>query len=264
MCYWVGSRKVREVMLKKLEKNPQDEIAQLFYNTFIEPPKPENKLQLMEHPVAIGKAKPTLTALLKTNECLVFENLIWTLNWNYWDSKLKMEKQGIPLLNSRSENVFWQHNDLIFTKRCIIPVDGYWEFYHFKGNTYPYFIYPANGGLFYLGGIYNEYADAKTGDVTKGFSIITTPPNGVTVKLHNNPKAHNGARMLLILDDEKAISFLDTKLTKNEIESNFFKIYDASKMKFHSTLSFLKKENMAFLESGKVQEPFEYPELVLS
>jgi putative SOS response-associated peptidase YedK len=263
MCYWVGSRKVREVMLKKLEKNPQDEIAQLFYNTFIEPPKLENKQQLMEYPVAIGKAKPILTALLKTNEGLAFENLTWTLNWNYWDTKLKVEKKGMPLLISRCENVFWQHNDLIFTKRCIIPVDGYWEFYHFNGSTYPYFIYPANGELFYLGGIYNEYADAKTGDITSGFSIISTPPNEVTAKLHNNPKAPNGARMLLILGYEDAISYLDANLNKYEIENNFFKVYEASKMKIHPTLSFLKKENLAFIASEKVQEPFVYPELVL-
>ncbi|MDA3894373.1 MAG: SOS response-associated peptidase family protein [Salinivirgaceae bacterium] len=262
MCYWVGTRKIREVLLQQLQKNPQDEIPQLFYKTFIDPPKPENGLELMEHPVAVGKAKPVITTLAKYKGEYKFTNRAWTLNWNFWDSKTKQEKAGRPLLNSRSENVFWQHKDLIYSKRCIIPVDGYWEFFHFKGQTYPYFIYPEHGGLFYLGGIWNEYVDKTTGEVIEGFSIITTPPNALTSKLHNNPKAHDGSRMLLIVDENQIHKFLDESLSKTEISKQFFKPYAAEKMKYHSTIRFLKKEFADYVNSGKVQESFEYPELV--
>lgn len=262
MCYWVGTKKIREVLLKQLGKNPQDEIAQLFYKTFIDPSKPENVMKLMEHPVAIGKAKPILTTLLKDEGELRFRNQEWTLNWKYWDSKIRQEKPGRPLLNSRCENVFWQHKDLIYTKRCIIPVDGYWEFFHLKGKTYPYFIYPKHGGLFYLGGIWNEYVDNLTGEISESFSIITTPPNSVTAKLHNNSKAHDGARMLLILEEENLHSYLDESLSKSEITSQFLKTFAADKMKYHPTERFLKKEFIQCANYEKVQEPFNYPELV--
>jgi len=262
MCYWVGTRKVREVLLERLQKNPEDEIGQLFYNTFIDPPKPENSLQLMEHGVAIGKAKPMLTTLINSDDGFVFKNMKWTLNWSYWDSKSKMNIDGRPLLNSRSENVFWQHKDLIFAKRCIIPVDGYWEFYHYKGNTFPYFIYPEHGGLFYLGGIWNEFLDSATGEKTHGFSIITTPPNELTAKLHNNPKAHDGSRMLLILNEQNVTNYLESTLSQNEITKKYLSPYPASKMKFHPTVRFLKKEFESYISSNKVQEPFDYPELV--
>lgn len=261
MCYWVGSRKVREVLLKQLNKDAGSEIPQLFYNTFVDPPNPENKMQFQEHSVAIGKAKPLLTALVRINNELKFKNLQWTLNWKYWDSQTKSEKPGRPLLNSRCENIFWQHKDLIYSKRCIIPVDGYWEFYHFNRETYPYFIYPKDNGLFYLGGIYNEYTDNKTGEITNGFSIITTPPNEVTAKLHNNPTAHDGSRMLLIIDELHLTEYLDSKLTKEELTDEFLKPYDASKMKFHPTVRFLKKEFESYIASDKVQEPWHYPEL---
>jgi len=258
----VGSRKIREILLKQLSQKPENEIAQLFYRTFIEPSKPDNMMELMEYPVAIGKAKPTLTTLIKHNGQLQFENINWTLRWKYFDKKSREEKDGRPLLNSRCENVFWQHEELIYSKRCIIPVDGYWEFYHFNGKTFPFFIYPKHGGLFYLGGIWNEYFDKSTGELTKSFSIITTPPNEVTAKLHNNPKAYDGARMLLILDEQDANKYLDDSLSKNDIEKSFFTPYDASKIKFHSTVRFLKKEFKSYLASAKVQDPFDYPELV--
>jgi len=262
MCYWVGTKKVRETLLKQLQQNPQDELAQLFYRTFINTLQPENIYEFMEHPVAIGKAKPLITTLIKDKGQLQFRNMEWTLTWKFWDKKIKQEKVGRPLLNSRCENVFWQHSDLIYTRRCIIPVDGYWEFYHYNGQTYPHFIYPKQGGLFYLGGIWNQFVNKDTGKITESFSIITTPPNEVTSKLHNNPKAHDGARMLLILDEEQLQVYLDESLNKNEIAAQFFEPYAASKMNYHTTVRFLKKEFAAFIKTERVQQVFIYPELV--
>lgn len=262
MCYWVGSKKVREQVLKHLKQNPEDEIAQLFYKTFIEPNEPNKSLSLQEHPVAIGKGKPKLSSLVKENGILEFKNLEWTLQWSYFDRKTGQNKEGRPLLNSTCENVFWQHKDLIYSQRCVIPVDGYWEFYHFKGKTFPHFIYPSNGGLFYLGGIWNSYVDKSTGEIIETFSVITTPPNNTIKKLHNNPKAPNGARMLLILDYNQILDYLDETFTKDDIRRQFFNPYADEKMKYHPTIRFLKKENHQYLSSIKVQEPFEYPELV--
>jgi putative SOS response-associated peptidase YedK len=262
MCYWVGSKKVREVLLKQKQQNPEDEIPQLFYNTFIEPKEPNNKIELKEHFVAIGKAKPQLTALIKEQGRLKFKNLKWTLHWNYFDSKTRQTKEGRPLLNSTCENVFWQHKDLIYSNRCVIPIDGYWEFYHFNGQTYPYFIKPTGDGLFYLGGIWNAYVDKQTGEISDTFSVISTPPNRIAEKLHNNPKAPNGPRMLLILDYEQIGDYLDESLKKEALQNNFLKPYSTEKMKFHPTIRFLKKEYLEYIASERVQEPFAYPELV--
>ena len=61
MCYWVGTKKVREEMEKRFKAaGANDEIAQLFYKAFIE--KPNNEFK--EFYVAIGKGKPTLTTLI--------------------------------------------------------------------------------------------------------------------------------------------------------------------------------------------------------
>jgi putative SOS response-associated peptidase YedK len=258
MCYWVGTKKVREAMKKQFQENPEDEIAQLYYETFI---AQGNNLQitLQEHWVAIGKSEPKITCAVKENGKLQFKNLKWTLDWAYRDSKTGETKRGRPLLNSTCEKVFWQHKDLIYSKRCIIPVDGYFEFYHFKGKTYPHFIYPADKSLFYLGGIWNSMVNTRTGEITDSFSIITTPPNSITQKLHNNPDAPNGSRMLLIVDKLDAKKFLNPTLSVQEIKT-FFNPYDAKKILYHPTIPFLRKDFAELANSEKVREPFYYPE----
>lgn len=258
MCYWVGTRKVREYFLEQSGKAVENEIAQLFYRTFIEPGKPQGKLDFNALPVAIGKAKPELSAIVNNNGMLAFKNLQWTLRWTYKDYKTGEVKEGRPLLNSTCEKVFWQHRQLIYTNRCVIPIDGYWEFYHQNGKSYPHFIYPKNEPIFYAGGIYNEFADTKTGEITECFSIITTPPNTVTKKLHNNPKAPNGPRMLLLLLPSDVKTYLDQNLTKDELKNQFFTPFNADEMAYHPTLSFLKKANSHLIHSPKIQEAFYY------
>ena len=262
MCYWVGTKKVREAMKKQFKENPEDEIAQLYYETFI---AHENNPQItvQEHWVAIGKSEPKITCAVNENDQLQLKNLKWTLDWVYKDSKTGEIKKGRPLLNSTCEKVFWQHKDLIYSNRCIIPVDGYFEFYHFKGKTYPHFIYPADKGIFYLGGVWNSMVNTNTGEITDSFSIITTPPNEITRKLHNNPNAPNGSRMLLVIDKENAGEFLNTKLSTNEIKE-FLKPCDPKKMLYHPTIPFLRKEYMDQANSEKVQEIFYYPELKIA
>jgi putative SOS response-associated peptidase YedK len=259
MCYWVGTKKVREAMKKQFRENPEDEIAQLYYETFIAQ-ESNPQITMQEHWVAIGKSEPKITCAIKENDQLQLKNMKWTLDWVYKDSKTGEIKKGRPLLNSTCENVFWQHKDLIYTKRCIIPVDGYFEFYHYKGKTYPHFIFPKDKIMFYLGGIWNSMVNTKTGEITDSFSIITTPPNEITKKLHNNPDAPNGPRMLLIIDKEKATEFLNPKLSINQIKE-FLAPYDHNKILYHPTIPFLRKEFAGQANSEKVQEQFNYPEL---
>lgn len=259
MCYWVGTKKVREAMKRQFQENPEDEIAQLYYESFIANEK-NSETTMQEHWVAIGKAEPQLTCAIMDSGKLKLQNLKWTLNWAYNDTKTGELKQGRPLLNSTCEKVFWQHKDLIYSKRCIIPVDGYFEFYHFKGKTYPHFIFPKDKTMFYLGGIWNSMVNTKTGEITDSFSIITTPPNEITRKLHNNPDAPNGPRMLLIIEKEKAAGFLDPKLPTSQIKE-FLVPYDHTKILYHPTIPFLRKEFVEQAKTEKVQEPYYYPEL---
>jgi putative SOS response-associated peptidase YedK len=255
MCYWVGTKKIREEMLRRFKEGPQDEIAQLFYKVFIE----NHSSDFKEYYVAIGKGKPVLTTLVKENGKLQFRNMVWTLPYSYFDKKTGQTITR-ELQNSMCQRVFFQHKDIIFTQRCLIPIDGYFEFYHFNGETYPYFINPSERGMFYAGGIWDGKVNQETGEVTESFSIITTLPNPLVAKIHNNPKAPNGPRMLLLINQEKALEYLNGDLNTEGIKK-FLIPYDEKEMKAHTVLRFLKKENTQFIDSPKVQEYYNYPEL---
>jgi putative SOS response-associated peptidase YedK len=256
MCYWVGTRKVREEIEKKFNAGSKDEIINLFHQTIVA----NKELEFKEHYVAIGKGKPTLTALVKDNGKLQFQNMQWTLPYSYFDKKTNKTVTR-ELQNSTCERVFFQHKEQIFKQRCIVPIDGYFEYYHFNKETYPYYLQPKSDGLFYAGGIWDKKVNEKSGEVIESFSIITTPPNTLTGKIHNNPDAPNGSRMLLLIKHEEALNYLNENLNIEDIKK-FFNPYDANEMQAHTVLRFQRKENLEFFNTPKITEYCEYPELV--
>jgi putative SOS response-associated peptidase YedK len=257
MCYWVGTKKVREEMQRRRNEAPDDEIAQLYYDTFLTSTalaKPR------EFWVAMGKAKPRLNAIVRHDTKLKIEDMQWTLPYSYLDKKTGQVVRR-ELLNSTREKVFFQHSDLIYRNRCLVPIDGYYEYYHHSKEVYPHFIHPIRDGIFYAGAIWNEQADPSTGEVIPCFSIITTPPNELTRKLHNNPKAPNGPRMLLLIAPENTQRFLDPGLDKTAIQS-LLEPMNQGEMDAYPVMRFQRKENIDYLETEKVREYHQYPGLI--
>jgi putative SOS response-associated peptidase YedK len=254
MCYWVGTKKVREIIKKRKESGLWDNIDQAFYDNFIA----RTDKEFIEQYIAIGKGKPTLTTLHKENGQLSFENMQWTLPYSYTDKTGKEITR--ELQNSTCERVFFQHKDQIYSKRCLVPIDGYIEYHHVGKETYPHYIYPRDENDYFLAaGIYDYGIDKKTGEEKGMFSIITTTPNSFVGRIHNNPEAPNGPRMLLLLPRESAIEYLDETKDQKSIKS-FFQPYDQEKMKAHTVLRFQRKENAQFFNTPKVLEPCQYPE----
>jgi putative SOS response-associated peptidase YedK len=106
-------------------------------------------------------------------------------------------------LNARGETVFEKpaFRDAARYHRCIIPVDGFYEHHHHKGNTYPFFIHRGDREPLSLAGIWNSWTDPESGEAMLTFSIVTTTGNSMMAHIHNNPKIE-GPRMPLILPEE--------------------------------------------------------------
>jgi putative SOS response-associated peptidase YedK len=255
MCYWVGTKTVRDEMLRRLERNPEDEIAQLFYKTFFG----KGEIQFLEHYIAIGMAKPQLSVMMTDEEGMLrYRNMHWGLSWQYKEPKTgKMLTR--ELINSTSEKAFFIHKEIIFKRRCVIPIDGYWEFFHFAGQVYPYFLNPVEG-LFYAAGVWDEQADEVTGEIIGRFSILTVPPNPLARRLHNNPKAPNGSRMLLLLPPDKVSDYLNPAAQKEDLQK-LFEPLPEDQMNAWPTPRFLKKEFQDKLNTPAVREKIDYPEL---
>ena len=102
----------------------------------------------------------------------------------------------------------------IKNKRCLVIVDGFFEWREVKGNKFPYYIKLINDEAFSLAGIWDTWVNKETGESRNTFSIITTRANPLLEKIHNKKK-----RMPVILKAEDEQRWLSDKLDIDEINS---------------------------------------------
>ena len=81
------------------------------------------------------------------------------------------------------------------SKRCVIPVAGFFEWQHVGEKKFPWYIYLADNDIMSLAGIYDNWVETSTGEMFSTFSIITTDANELMAEIHNSKK-----RMPVILD----------------------------------------------------------------
>jgi putative SOS response-associated peptidase YedK len=99
--------------------------------------------------------------------------------------------------NARSESIDTKpsFSSSFKSRRCIIPVKGFFEWQHAGKEKIPWYIYHAGNEIISFAGLYDEWVGNKTGEVINTFSIITTSANDLMAEIHNSAK-----RMPAILD----------------------------------------------------------------
>jgi putative SOS response-associated peptidase YedK len=129
-------------------------------------------------------------------------------------------------LNARSETIFEKpmFRQSILSKRCMVVVDGFFEWRHTNNKSYPYYISLTNHQPFALAGIWDKWQNPGTGIESLTFSVITTEANPLMAQIHNTKK-----RMPAILSMENEKKWIDNNLKKTDIES-FLKPYNEEKM----------------------------------
>ncbi|MBV8242488.1 MAG: SOS response-associated peptidase [Hyphomicrobiales bacterium] len=72
-------------------------------------------------------------------------------------------------------------------RRCIVPVDGFFEWKAIKGRKakQPYAIAMKDGAPFGLAGIWENWKEPASGDWTRTFAIITTNANDLVAEIHD-------------------------------------------------------------------------------
>ena len=118
-------------------------------------------------------------------------------------------------LNAVGETVFEKPSfrKSIVSKRCLLGINGFYEWRDFNGKKYPYHIQLKGGELFSLGCIYENWVDKSTGEIRDTFSILTTPANPLLSKIHNLKK-----RMPLIISRNHESEWVDPKLNAEKIK----------------------------------------------
>jgi putative SOS response-associated peptidase YedK len=81
------------------------------------------------------------------------------------------------------------------SRRCILPVRGFFEWQHAGNEKIPWYIFHAGEEIISLAGLYDQWVETATGEILNTLSVITTDANELMAVIHNSKK-----RMPVILD----------------------------------------------------------------
>ena len=163
----------------------------------------------------------------------VIELSEWGLIPSFALNEDKANELANMTLNARSDTIREKpsYKKSINTQRCILVVDGFFEWLHEDGKKLPYYIYPADEKVFYLGCIYNSWTNKVTGEIRDTFSIITTDANPLMEYIHNSKK-----RMPLILSIDDIAAWIDPS-TNQDVVNSLMKPYPEDLMQAHAISS---------------------------
>ncbi|NDK54777.1 SOS response-associated peptidase [Pontibacter fetidus] len=139
----------------------------------------------------------------------------------FWAKDARAVKRSI---NARAETLTEKPSfrNLLKSKRCLVPADGFYEWQVTEHGKVPYRILLKSEELFSFAGLWDEWLDKSTGEVLHTYTIITTEANELVMPIHE--------RMPVILSPETEKLWLDEHETQDELLS-LLEPYKADEMK---------------------------------
>ncbi|GAA4429213.1 SOS response-associated peptidase [Pontibacter saemangeumensis] len=139
----------------------------------------------------------------------------------FWAKDVKSVKRSI---NARAETLTEKPSfrNLLKTKRCLVPADGFFEWQATPEGKVPYRILLKGEDTFSFAGLWDEWLDKSTGELLHTYTIITTEANDLVKPIHD--------RMPVILSPEAEELWLDAHESQDELLS-LLHPFDAGKMK---------------------------------
>jgi putative SOS response-associated peptidase YedK len=99
-------------------------------------------------------------------------------------------------------------------RRCIVPVDGFFEWKAIKGRIkQPYAIAMKDGAPFAIAGVWENWKEPASGEWIRTFAIITTDANALVAEIHD--------RMPLILARDDYAHWLGEEADPRELMRPF-------------------------------------------
>jgi putative SOS response-associated peptidase YedK len=108
------------------------------------------------------------------------------LKWGLIPSWSKDPKIAFNLSNARVETIFEKPSfkSAIANRRCLIPVDGYFEWRLEDGKKQPYYIQQTDSEIFLLAGIWEQWKSPQN-EIIETCSVITTASKGKVSEIHD-------------------------------------------------------------------------------
>lgn len=126
-----------------------------------------------------------------------------------WGLLPRWKREGQPSIapiNARAETLLEKpmFRGLVGGRRCIVPINGFYEWQDLGGRTkQPFYVTARDGELWGLAGLYDEVE--RDGEAVASFTVVTTAANPLLKPLHE--------RMPVILRREDEAEWLDREVT---------------------------------------------------
>jgi putative SOS response-associated peptidase YedK len=182
---------------------------------------------------------PDLPAL-----CTGSDRNVRLLRWGlipFWTKSLDNANEiRYKTFNARAESIFTKpsFSNSVRSKRCLIPVKGFFEWQHVGEDKIPWYIYHSDHDIFSLAGVFDRWVENNTGEVFETFSVITTDANELMAVIHNSKK-----RMPAIIEKENEIKWLDLSLGQPDVEA-LLKPLPSEMLKAHTISKLVNNKTM--------------------
>jgi putative SOS response-associated peptidase YedK len=187
--------------------------------------------------------------------CSGSEGRIRLLKWGLIPSWTKDYQAASEIryktFNARAETVRTKpsYSKSFKSKRCLIPVKGFFEWQHDGSRKIPYYIYHSTENIFSIAGLFDEWTETNTGEIFSTFTLITTDANDLLAVIHNSKK-----RMPVILDQKDEERWISQTTAEDEVFT-LLKPCPSEILKAH-TISDLVNSKTADKNTPEVIQPF--------
>ncbi len=168
----------------------------------------------------------------------------WGVIPAYIHNEAEYKKQRLSMANIRSEKILGDHKSYwykIRNARCLIPVNGFYEYRGIKGwkNKVPYYLHMKDQPIFLYCRAYFQWRTCpiKMGEVQERYTyaLITRPANSLLHKIHN--AGDNPYRMPLMLPFEMSEQWINGELPEDEYRDLLNYTMPASHLDYHTVFS---------------------------
>jgi putative SOS response-associated peptidase YedK len=219
---------------------------------------PPEQLELPLYYVAFAFDFPLLPVLRADGE---WELARWGLV-PYWTRTEEKAKQiRTSAVNARSESMWTKpaFEEAARNGRCLILVDGFFEFHHHAGVAYPFHVYLEGNPDFFMAGLRDTWINPANGKKEVTCSIVTTAANSFMREIHNKLPQPEERRMPVVVPADWAEAWLSSA-TPMEVLLRIVSTREIPEMRAHPVARTLNGPKTR-ANKPTAQEPVDYAEL---
>lgn len=159
----------------------------------------------------------------------------------------------LKTFNARSETIASKpaFRESFASRRCLVPVRGFFEWQHMGGRKIPWYITLRDEDIFSLAGIWDSWI-MQGGITLNSFSVVTTRANELMQEIHNTKR-----RMLVIIPAAAEDIWLSEGVNANDLSLLMEPV--SSKMLSAHTVSPLITNIRADRNRPELIMPYTYP-----